>query len=454
LKLRARLALTTLGVALPLIAAVALGLRGVVQRASDDLVAAAVLARVGPELRAECERGATRRLSLTLPRHAGARLLGRNPTETVNVELVSRSGSPGVPEPLVASIARGDTVAARTVNGERQLLVALPWEAGPCAAAFARARPAEPPLFAPPVVIPIVLALVAILVGVGPIVRRILSLTAAVRRFRGDTAQVPAPATEKDELGELSRAFHDAARSVREQHAELTSRERDLREFVENTSHDLATPLTVLQGHLAALERGHDPLVVRQAMNEAHYLGSLLGSLALTAKLDAGARLEVTLDLDELVTRVVDRHRGLAERNAVMLEYATGEDALLVTADPTCVEQALTNLVGNAVRHNREGGHVAVVLDAVGDEFVLRVLDDGPGLSPEERARVLSRGERGDRARTRGTQGQGLGLAIVSRVARAQCWDFTLEANEPSGLVAELRGRRSATPGAGLTARS
>jgi signal transduction histidine kinase len=67
----------------------------------------------------------------------------------------------------------------------------------------------------------------------------------------------------------------------------------------------------------------------------------------------------------------------------------------------TFAEQALANLVGNALRHNRPDGHAVVVLDVVGDESVLRVLDDGPGLDDEERARVQKRGERGERLRGR-----------------------------------------------------
>ncbi|MCC6900627.1 MAG: HAMP domain-containing histidine kinase [Polyangiaceae bacterium] len=449
MKLRLRLALTTLGVAAPLIVASALGLRGLVQRADDELVAAGMLARGTPDLRAACERGESTRLTLTLPRHSGSRLFGRAVTDQVEISLLDREGrhsgspAPEAPPDLVAALARGSPLAARTAGQRREVLVAMPWGSGPCATAFAVTRPAQPPFFAPPVVIPVMLALVAVLVGIAPLIRRILALTAAVRRFRGDTAQVPPATADADELGELARAFHDAATAVREQHLELSARERDLREFVENTSHDLATPLTVLQGHLAALERSHDPLVVRQAMDEAHYLGSLLGRLAMTAKLDAGERVEVGLDLADLVTRVVARHRSLAARHEVQLECATGDEPLRVVADPTFAEQALTNLVGNAVSYNQPGGHVAVVLDVQGDDFVLRVLDDGPGLTDDERDRVVARGERGDQARSRATAGQGLGLSIVARVAAAQGWHFSLVANEPRGLVATLQGKRS-----------
>jgi signal transduction histidine kinase len=122
------------------------------------------------------------------------------------------------------------------------------------------------------------------------------------------------------------------------------------------------------------------------------------------------------------------------------LESAVPGRATHVFGDPTFTEQALTNLVGNALRYNREGGNVAVVLDIDAGGFTLRVLDDGAGLSDESMARVLERGQRGDSARTRDPMGQGLGLSIVARVATAQHWSFRLYRGDPTGLVAELSG--------------
>jgi len=295
-----------------------------------------------------------------------------------------------------------------------------------------------PPL--PLVLGPVLLAVIAVLVGIGPIVRRTRSLTLAVRRWREDVRNVPPTDSATDELGELSRAFRDTADTI-------ADRERDLREFVENVSHDLATPLTVLQGHLSTLTRASDPAVLRQAMNEAHYLGSLLGSLAVTAKFESGGLVDDEFDLKEVVRRVVDRHRGLGARLKISLECAVPEAVVLARGDITFTEQALTNLVSNALRHNREGGHTAVVLDVVAEKFTLRVLDDGPGLSEEEIARVLQRGERGDGARRRDPGGRGLGLSIVARVAAVQGWELSLTANDPVGLVAELRGTTRSTPG-------
>jgi len=443
--------LTTLGVAVPLALAVGAGHRVLRNRTMDDLAAAVVRAQVPPSARASCEASpdaATR--VLTLPAPGGGPSSSRVTTIEVEAHFFDRSGrslardAPPVPMALLEEVRGGASVAAadgrRKGEGVRQLLVAMPWSTGPCALALVgppTLQPWVPPL--PLLLGPLVLALVAVLAGIGPVVRRARVLTAAVRRWRAGVEQVPPVDPGADELGELSRAFREAAETI-------AARERDLRAFVENVSHDLATPLTVLQGHLSSLAAAPDPDVVRQAMNEAHYLGSLLGSLAVTAKFEAGAMVRDALDLRAVVVRVLERHRGMAARLSVELEGSVPESALFASGDVTFTEQALTNLVGNALRHNREGGHVAVVLDAVGGEFSLRVLDDGPGMSDDECQRVLRRGERGDGARERGSAGRGLGLSIVARVAAVQSWRFSLAPGEPTGLVAELRG---ATVGAG-----
>jgi signal transduction histidine kinase len=281
----------------------------------------------------------------------------------------------------------------------------------------------------------IALALVAVVLGIGPIVRRTRALTLAVRRWQGDEAHPMPLDPSLDELGELSRAFRTATESV-------AARKRDVREFVENVSHDLATPLTVLQGHLTALATNPSAEICREAMNEAQYMSSLLGSLAVIGKFETGAIVGETLDLAELTSRVVARHRSLAARLQVSLECAVPGEPVLARGDVTFAEQAIANLVGNAIRHNQPTGHAAVVLDIDGQEFTLRVLDDGPGLSEAERARLRERGARGDQARSRDPNGRGLGLSIVTRVAAVHGWLFTLAQNQPQGLCAELRGVR------------
>jgi len=113
----------------------------------------------------------------------------------------------------------------------------------------------------------------------------------------------------------------------------------------------------------------------------------------------------------------------------------------------TLFEQAVSNVVGNAVRYNRAGGHVAVILEAAGEtEFSLRVVDDGPGVPDDQLARLAEREFRSDEARRRNPEGMGLGLDIARRVAAFHRISLTFKRSEYGGLEVEFQGIRGIPP--------
>ncbi|MBZ5713649.1 HAMP domain-containing histidine kinase [Nannocystis pusilla] len=283
------------------------------------------------------------------------------------------------------------------------------------------------------------------LLALGPIVGRIRRLTEAVRRSASASYASPVPVDGDDEIGELARAFDAAGREVRAQLAAKDRRELALREFLANTTHDVMIPLTVLQGHLSELlagaEQGRGALVA--AMAEAHYIAAIVHNLAVMAKIDAEVpRLHrEPVALDELVERVLARHRPIARRLGVELDGGVPEAPVRVAADVTLLEQAVSNVVYNAIRHNRAGGHAAVLLEHVaGDRFRLRVVDDGPGVPPAELARLAERGFRSDAARTRTPDGQGLGLHIAARVAALHGIGLAFATPPGGGLQVDFTG--------------
>jgi signal transduction histidine kinase len=253
----------------------------------------------------------------------------------------------------------------------------------------------------------------------------------------------------------LARAFNDAGSEVRGHLEVVAKREETLRSFVANTTHDVMTPITVLQGHLSAIRaaaaagRPIDATLAAAAVDEAHYLASLVHNLGAAAKLDAGAQ-QVRLapvNLGDLVDRVVQRHWPVASPRAVEIEFAVPESAAWIDADVTLFEQAVSNVVGNAVRYNRAGGHVAVILETPSaTEFSLRVVDDGPGVPDEQLARLTERAFRSDEARRRNPEGMGLGLDIARRVAAFHRISLAFRRSEYGGLEVEFRGIRGIPP--------
>jgi signal transduction histidine kinase len=288
----------------------------------------------------------------------------------------------------------------------------------------------------------------AVYLGLGLLVRRVTRLTRDVKASAKTAyAELPTDSGD-DELAELRRAFQNAGREIRSQLSSLETSERILREFLANTTHDVMLPLTVLQGHLATLAEetksasGLPSEALTGALRESYYIGALLRNLALAAKLDGGppeANYDL-IDLGELVARATARLRFMATQQRVELNFAVPEPPLLVRGDSVSLEQAVSNVIYNAVAYNRAGGHVAVLLERQGaEDFLLHVTDDGPGVAEDELAHLVERHYRGDSARSR-SQGGGLGLNIAHRVALLHGWTMVLSNLPEGGLRVSFQG--------------
>lgn len=395
------------------------------------------------------DRGPNRELRSERRRRARA-LRGRGPARFFVYDAsldAHRPDAPELPPRVRRALQDGDEIAWGMANGpnvhDHLLVIARVADGGRCAF-VATVRPQEgPPLaftIVPALAVSVFTVLLAVLAA-GPLVRRVLRLTEAVRRARaGESVSIPIEGS--DELTELERAIAADRAELAAKVDALQRRDAALTSFVANTTHDVMIPLTVLQNHLLALESRAEPKsteaeLAAQALGEAHYLGSLLQNLSAAAKLDDVDRPldRVDVDLADLVARVAQRHRTLAQKKRIALDFAAPE-RLAIHADLTLVERMLSNLVHNAIRYGEPGGHVAIVLEPSGGSsgFHLEVLDDGPGVAPADLARLGERRFRSEAARSRQPTGTGLGLAIAREVAERHGWTLRFEANEPTGL--------------------
>jgi signal transduction histidine kinase len=217
------------------------------------------------------------------------------------------------------------------------------------------------------------------------------------------------------------------------------------RAFVADASHELRTPLALLKAELdLALRRPRSPeeleRALRSAADETDRLAQLAEDLLVLAHSDRGElplRRE-RIRVRELLERVAERFARRAAEAGRTLAVDAPED-LAVDADALRLEQALGNLVDNALRHG--GG--AVVLAARGEGAVvsLHVTDEGGGFPPDLLPRAFERFTRGDEARSGG--GTGLGLAIVDVIARAHGGSAHAAGRAPGGadVWLELPGR-------------
>ncbi len=257
----------------------------------------------------------------------------------------------------------------------------------------------------------VVLALIQVLVG-RSLTARIRSLSAqmdALREGRLDAAP-PEPAGD-DEIGDLVRAVDEATHRLR--------MARDAQErLVADAAHELRTPLGLMRTSIdLALRRRRDVPELVQALEETRREVDRLARLS-TRLLDLAAVRRAAWDrapgdLVRVVSEAADAVRAGAEaKGVVVLEDAL--EPVSAIFDAHGVRQAVDNLLANAIRFSPERGIVVVTVARAGENALLSVHDDGPGIPPEERERVFEPFHRAPHT----SGGTGLGLAIVREVAR------------------------------------
>ena len=480
MKLRPRLALATAALLLPVAALFVWVEAQLRERAGSDVLVERAKAMLDDDARARCEespeqwvRSIQRRSGPPPGPHAGPppddlrpppSAPPPNADATPPVHLfpfdadlrATVAWGPRLDPELAAAARGGASEARRRVRDERrsndEALLRTPWGTGPCAFVLA-VRPSVVTAERPIVLLrtwaaPLVALVAAIVLALGPIVARIRQLGAKVRGSAQHRYADPIEMRGDDEIAELAAAFDGAAREVRAHIDAQERREQTLRDFLANTTHDVMTPLTVLQGHLASLRQAAsdgtpvDRVAVDAAIREASYMAALVHNLGVAARLEAGEPhfVRSPVDVGRLVERCVDRHRPIARQNDVEIECAVPERAIALSGDETFLEQAISNVVFNAIRHNRAGGHVAVVVSELdGDRFRVRVVDDGPGMPDDDLAR-LNASDQNDPSRTRRRDGHGLGLAITRRVARLHGLTLAFARSEAGGVQVDLEG--------------
>jgi len=299
---------------------------------------------------------------------------------------------------------------------------------------------------------PVLFVLAIVLISVGPMVRRTRQLTHEVREFARTSYGRQISIGGKDEIGQLAQAFKDAGDEIRSHIARQEQREQTLRNFLDNTTHDVMIPLTVLQGHLSAMQERLnktekiDNELLTSAMSESQYITSLIHNLSVAAKIEEGApALEwEPVNLNRLVERVIGRHRPVARQKNVSIDHTVPENPVWCDGDMTFIEQSINNVVYNAIRHNRSGGHVAVLLECSGDsDFSLRVIDDGPGIAEDDLVKLLDKCRRPDAARSREHGRHGFGLRIACQLAEMHRWSFNIKRSEYGGLQVDFVGPRA-----------
>ena len=244
-----------------------------------------------------------------------------------------------------------------------------------------------------------------------------------VRRFREGDHQIRVKNPERSDLSVLAETFNEMADTISRNIDEMRSVDDLRRELIANVSHDLRTPLSVLQGYVETLQMKEGELNDKQREEylerihrSSEKLSRLVSQLFEYSKLEAEQvkPKKEPFSILDLSYDLVSNYKMLASEKKIDIEVISDKDIPLVFADISLVERAIQNLMDNAIKYTPEGGHIKLSLKAKKSNVSVMITDSGPGIKPEDQVAMF------ERYRTAENSGRkdstGLGLAIVKKI--------------------------------------
>lgn len=229
--------------------------------------------------------------------------------------------------------------------------------------------------------------------------------------------------------------FGRLAQSFNRMTEELERTDQMRRNLTADVAHELRTPLHIIQGNLEGILDGvyeASEEHISATIDETRLLARLVEDLRTLSLAESGQLPleQMPVDVRELLEDVVTSFSGQAEAGGISLgvEFDGEGVGLMVTGDAGRLDQVISNLVVNAIRHTSEGGSISLKADALSDAVRITVRDTGEGIAPEDLPFIFDRFWRGDRSRSHaGGVGGGLGLAIARQLVNAHGGEISAE---------------------------
>jgi signal transduction histidine kinase len=285
-----------------------------------------------------------------------------------------------------------------------------------------------------------VVALLGLLLSRG-VTRPLTQLTQAASRMASGEYNQRVLVRTKDEVGRLATAFNEMAAALERDVGELRRQEALRRELAANVSHDLATPLTAIQGFTEALLDGviqdehQREETLRVIAKEVVRLRRLVDDLGHLSRVESpGLLLDLApLNLATLVDETLAVLQPELEAKGIRARNLLGQQTPLALADTDKLTQVLLNLLDNSLRYTPNGGEITISGTAEAGRVRVLVKDTGTGIAPEHVKRIFDRFYRADVSRNAATGGSGLGLAIVKAIIEAHGGTVGVESTTGKG---------------------
>lgn len=240
-----------------------------------------------------------------------------------------------------------------------------------------------------------------------------------------------------------NRSFVRGAVAVLRDMTEERRLDKMRKDFIANVSHELRTPVSMLQGYSEAIvddiaaSEEEKKEIARIIYEESLRMGRLVNELLDLARMEAGHihLKKESVEVNDFFERIIRKFQGLAREQNVELSLNVEDQGEQAYFDPDRIEQVLTNLIDNAIRHTGEMGSVSVTVNLADAEMKVHVADTGSGIPEEDVPFVFERFYKADKARTRGRAGTGLGLAIAKNIVEAHEGSISVKSKAGQGTT-------------------
>ncbi|HYW84704.1 MAG TPA: HAMP domain-containing sensor histidine kinase [Spirochaetia bacterium] len=269
--------------------------------------------------------------------------------------------------------------------------------------------------------------------------RSILTLEGATRRIADGNLDFELPARGNDRIASLTRSFDSMRRALKEEYARRAR-------FIMGVSHDLRTPLTLIQGYVEAIADGYaaEPDTQKRylslILDKSRTLEGMIADLIGFVRMETG---EWRLTHREVAVRqfLTDIARRFAEDALILKREFSWSidcaDTLMVRMDAGLFTRALENLVGNAIRYTSQEGKIALTARTEGAEIALSIADTGIGIPPDDLSHIFDPFYRGTNSRRE--SGFGLGLTTVKSIIEGHGWSIGVSSEVGKGTTFTIR---------------
>jgi signal transduction histidine kinase len=276
------------------------------------------------------------------------------------------------------------------------------------------------------------------------ITRNLRKIIHVIREFKNGNLNARINVNGRSELAVFAGSFNEMADTIVRNLEEMKTMDNLRRELVANVSHDLRTPLSIIQGYIETILMKAENLsetdrkrYMQTILRSTERLKKLVEELFELSKLEARETKPKpeAFSIAELAQDIQQKNLIIAEEKGINLQLKFSYDLPMIYADIGMMEKVLQNLLDNSLKFTHEGGKITISLEKEENNVLVKIEDTGSGIKPDEALYIFDRYHRSKRIEDAEKGGLGLGLAIVKKILEVHNLDIKIKSEEGKGTA-------------------